>query len=414
MFYSQSEQDKWVYEFYKGKKNGYFVEVGAHNGIQSSNTYFLEKELNWKGVCIEANKSLFSDLTKNRNSKNVNTAVASYAGYCKFSNDKISNNDYGDSVKCDTLNEILLETATQRDIDYLSLDIEGHEYIALESLDFEYWNIGLITVEHNLYCTGDTEKNKIYEILSKNNFTRVRDNVLCSDTNPIWHNKPFEDWYVNNNLLNEQIKYHVITPLARYENLNKLISHLENKNIEWHIITDDDCKFKLKFEQKWIHSYTCPNKENEFFKRCNYAINWFLDNCPIIEEDMYCILNDDDAYESEFFNKISNELTNNSIDDEYKGVIICSMERGDNIPENAIQLKKHPTYKLWATEDSMHVGGVGIEQILLKGKILKNYRIPLTSGGDGEFIINILNNHKCFMMPHTNVWFNYFEPGRWS
>ena len=68
MCYSQSQQDEWVCEFYKGKQSGYFVEVGAHNGIQSSNTYFLEKELNWKGVCIEANESLFSDLTKNRKS----------------------------------------------------------------------------------------------------------------------------------------------------------------------------------------------------------------------------------------------------------------------------------------------------------------------------------------------------------
>jgi len=413
MFYSQSEQDKWVHEFYKGKQNGYFVEVGAYDGIESSNTYFLEKELNWKGLCIEANKNIFNKLTKSRKSKNINTAVASYAGYCKFSNDKISNNDYGDSVKCDTLNEILLETATQRDIDYLSLDIEGHECIALESLDFEYWNIGLITVEHNLYLTGDIEKNKIYDILSRNNFTRVKEDVLCLSTNPAWNNKPYEDWYVNNNLLDKQVQYHVITPLARYENLNKLISTLENKNIQWHIITDDDSKFKLKFDQNWIHYYTCPNKQNQFFERCNYAINWFLDNNNLIEEDMYCILNDDDSYEAEFFNKISNELKNNSIHDDYKNVIICSMERGDNIPEDVEDIRKHPTYKLWATNDSMHVGGVGIEQIILKGKILKNYRIPLTSGGDGEFIINILNHHKCFMMPHINVWFNYFEPGRW-
>ena len=208
--------------------------------------------------------------------------------------------------------------------------------------------------------------------------------------------------------------YHIITPLARYQNLNKLINMLEPKNIQWHVITDDDSKFELKFDQEWIHYYVCPNKENEFFERCNYSINWFIDNHDLNPEDMYCILNDDDSYEPEFFNKLSNELNNDLIDNEYKDVVICSMERGNNIPSDAVGIRTHPTYKLWAHPDSMHIGGVGVEQIILKGKILKNYRIPLLPAGDGEFIINILNNHKVFMIPNISVWFNYFEPGRWN
>jgi FkbM family methyltransferase len=414
MFYSQSGQDKWVDEFYKSKKNGFFIEVGAHNGFSSSNTYYLEKELNWNGICIEANKSLFNELIRNRNSKNINIAVSSYDGYCKFSNDKISNDENGDSIKCNTLNQILLDAGSKQNIDYLSLDIEGHESVALESIDFNYWNIGLITVEHNLYCTGNTEKNKIYNILNKNNFTRVRENVLCLDTNPEWHNQPYEDWYINNNLLQEKPTYHVITPLARYQNINKLINMLEDKNIQWHVITDNDSKFRLQFDQDWIHHYICPNKENKFFERCNYSINWFIDNYELDPDAMYCILNDDDAYEPEFFNKITYELKNESIDSEYKNVIICSMERGNNIPHDAVDIRRHPTHKLWATNESMEVGGVSIEQIILKGEILKNYRIPLMPAGDGDFILNVLNSNKCFMMPNINVWFNYFEPGRWN
>ncbi len=37
MYYSQSNQDKWVAEFLEFKKNGYFIEVGAYDGIQTSN-----------------------------------------------------------------------------------------------------------------------------------------------------------------------------------------------------------------------------------------------------------------------------------------------------------------------------------------------------------------------------------------
>ena len=54
--------------------------------------------------------------------------------------------------------------------------------------------------------------------------------------------------------------YHIITPLARYENLNKLITMLEPKNIQWHVITDNDSKFKLQFNRDWIHYYICQNK----------------------------------------------------------------------------------------------------------------------------------------------------------
>jgi len=78
MYYSQSNQDKWVAEFLEFKKNGYFIEVGAYDGIQTSNTYFFEKNFNWSGICIEANPSVFNSLIKNRKSVNVNKAVTDY------------------------------------------------------------------------------------------------------------------------------------------------------------------------------------------------------------------------------------------------------------------------------------------------------------------------------------------------
>ena len=199
MFYSQSGQDKWVCDFFNYKKNGYFVEVGAYDGIQTSNTYYLEKELGWNGICIEANLEIFKILKQNRQSNNINVAVSSNKGLCNFNGDRI--NTFGHVVECDTLNSILYNNSCKQKIDYLSLDIEGMEYEALKSLDFNYWYIKLITVEHNLYCTNDIEKNKIYDLLSSKNFERVIEDVKCLDPNPIWFNKPYEDWYVNRNIL---------------------------------------------------------------------------------------------------------------------------------------------------------------------------------------------------------------------
>ena len=51
---SQVEQDKWaIEEIFSFKENGYFIEIGAADGIHFSNTYVLEKELGWQGICIE-------------------------------------------------------------------------------------------------------------------------------------------------------------------------------------------------------------------------------------------------------------------------------------------------------------------------------------------------------------------------
>jgi len=198
-YYSQSNQDKWVVEFLKFKKNGVFVDIGAYDGIQTSNTFYMEKHLNWTGICIEANPMVYQCLVRNRKSKNINVALTDYVGECFFTNDKIT--PTGTKVICNTLDNVLTENNCPKDIDYLSIDIEGYEYIVLKEFNFKNWNIGLMTVEHNLYCDGEERKVKLFELLSKNGFTRVVDNAPCLDLNPQWHNKPYEDWYVNNSLL---------------------------------------------------------------------------------------------------------------------------------------------------------------------------------------------------------------------
>ena len=60
--YSQIGQDLWVQETLKNKKNGYFLDIGAHDGIYLSNTYLLEKNYNWNGLCIEGNPLIVDSL----------------------------------------------------------------------------------------------------------------------------------------------------------------------------------------------------------------------------------------------------------------------------------------------------------------------------------------------------------------
>ena len=60
---SQMNQDIILDQhFFKGKTNGVFVEVGALDGVSGSNTYFFEKERNWRGILIEPNPIEFEKL----------------------------------------------------------------------------------------------------------------------------------------------------------------------------------------------------------------------------------------------------------------------------------------------------------------------------------------------------------------
>jgi FkbM family methyltransferase len=169
--------------------------------VQTSNSYFFESERDWSGICIECDPAPFSILNGFRKSKNFQIAVSDYNGTCRFSNMSISEN--GIELPCRKLNEILEEADAPNFIDYLSIDIEGHEFTVLNSTDLKKWKFGVMTVEHNLYCMGPENKNKIYDLLSSNGYIRVVEDAVSLDTNPAWHMKPYEDWYVNQSIINE-------------------------------------------------------------------------------------------------------------------------------------------------------------------------------------------------------------------
>lgn len=200
-YYSQSDQDKWVCEFLNFKKNGFYLDIGAYDGVQTSNTFILEKELDWSGICIEANSEVFKNLSLNRNSINLNLAVLDYEGHCGFREDSICCESVGNTIGCDTLNNILEKNKAPNIIDYMSIDIKGSEFDALKNFNFQKWQINLITIEHNLYLNGDFNKNRLFKLLSENNFERVVEDAPCLDRNPTVYLKPYEDWYVNKNIL---------------------------------------------------------------------------------------------------------------------------------------------------------------------------------------------------------------------
>lgn len=175
MYHSQIGQDRFVDEYFNGKRDLTFVEFGALNGIDHSNTYFLEKERGWNGLCIEPNPIHFKELVKNRNCRCSNLGVTSVPGEFTF----LSVDGYGTGlsgfidffdeynlkriasdvaehgckteeikVKTDTLTNILISNDIVT-IDYMSVDIEGGEIDALKDFNFKWFDVKLVTIENN-------------------------------------------------------------------------------------------------------------------------------------------------------------------------------------------------------------------------------------------------------------------------
>ncbi len=208
-YYSQCRQDQFVDNvIYNKKENGYFLEIGAYDGITLSNTFFLEKVRKWKGICVEPLPSAFAKLKSNRNCECINGCIYSTEGVVEFlhvdgasemlsgiSNtydsrhctriDKELNELGGEKkyfqVKSYNLNNLLNERKISA-IDYCSIDVEGSEWEVLKSIDFSNLKINVFTIENNY------KDNTIKEFMFKNGYDLIgnleMDEVFILKGNP--------------------------------------------------------------------------------------------------------------------------------------------------------------------------------------------------------------------------------------
>jgi len=197
---SQLRQDIFVLSELNYKKNGYFVEFGATNGIDLSNTYLLETEYGWNGILAEPAIYWHNDLNKNRKVNIDKRCVWKNTGEFLIFNetncaelstiDTMSNNDFHGKTREDgkkypvqtiSLIDLLDKYQAPKEIDYLSIDTEGSEFDILENFDFQKYKIKIITCEHN----HSPMREKLNDLFQKNKYQKKYE-----------HLTQFDDWWV--------------------------------------------------------------------------------------------------------------------------------------------------------------------------------------------------------------------------
>ena len=214
--YSYGGIDSLINNIFKNNDKGFYVDVGCGHPIKNNNTYLLNKK-GWHGINIDLDKeNIFLFDVYRPTDLNISTAISDKIGEedlffyhsrsaintinkktAEYQKAKVSNIK---KIKTNTLNNVLNNSKyNSLEIDFLSIDIEGSEFLALKNFDFNKYNPKVIVIEYldlslpaleikNLNINSAMNSD-IYKLIVSKNYTLV--NMLHSDL--VFVNNKFRD-----------------------------------------------------------------------------------------------------------------------------------------------------------------------------------------------------------------------------
>lgn len=189
--FAQLQQDRWVLSELNGKRDGFFVEIGAFDGKELSNTYLLETEYGWTGILAEPNPLFTASIRRTRPGAVLSTQpvddVSGKSVTMRFVKDHPELSSMTQYASADghaksrqkesvevtqatiSLNDLLAGNNAPAQIDFVSIDTEGNEPAILKAFDFGRFHVRLFCVEHN-----NTDANQMLDdILLAQGYERV-------------------------------------------------------------------------------------------------------------------------------------------------------------------------------------------------------------------------------------------------
>jgi hypothetical protein len=197
----QHGQDVAVAKFFDFSPNGFFVDLAANDAVWASNTFMLEQNLGWKGICIEANPIYWYRLSfrnchavgaivGGKDNIEVNVTLASdriagpYGGIVGNDMDNKGSNKkalkHAEPRYTASLQSILKKFNAPSMIDYLSLDVEGAELFIMKDFPFSEYKFKVLTIER--------PKDQLLALLQRHGYQKLLD-FKRGDT--MWAHKSF-------------------------------------------------------------------------------------------------------------------------------------------------------------------------------------------------------------------------------
>lgn len=181
---AQTGQDRYLWErLFSLQKDlccgGIFVEFGARNGIEHSNTYVFEKYQGWKGLLFEVDPNEYAQLAENRplshvihgaicpsNETQVTIAMSSVGGWTGPSNTydgtrKNMNNVFRQyqNITCHNLADELRQRNIHR-VDYMTIDTEGSELDIVRDFPWNEFDVRVVQIEQLDARTFQSQRGK--------------------------------------------------------------------------------------------------------------------------------------------------------------------------------------------------------------------------------------------------------------
>jgi len=175
-YHSQYGQDVFIAKLLEGRVGkGFFVDIGAYDGVTNSNTLLLEKQFGYRGLLVEPNPLAAAKARVARVSEVVNCGVGEISGALRF----MACSGYGEQLSCFrefadqehlkriaceqmahgfAVEEFIVDVVPLKDllsmrqicsITVLSVDAEGAEYTILKSFPFSSVRVSVVVVEAN-------------------------------------------------------------------------------------------------------------------------------------------------------------------------------------------------------------------------------------------------------------------------
>jgi hypothetical protein len=191
--YAQVHQDEVVLDLLG--TSGYFIDLAANDALDLTNTLALERHEGWNGLCIEPNPTYWYGLSHRKctvvgalmggHVEQVDVKFRGvYGGIVGKMDEKMANFKKEPDAKVEKrytapITEVLERFNVPNVIDYMSLDVEGAEYLVMQNFPFDKYRIKVLTVER--------PKDNLKKLFAKEGYIHLKDLAWWGET--LWAHK---------------------------------------------------------------------------------------------------------------------------------------------------------------------------------------------------------------------------------